>query len=136
MLELYGQKLSSRLLLGTALYPSPAVMAEAVKASGTEIAGAAGRFAPVVGREPLQPESDTEVLAKFADGTAAMTRHAHGKGQVWVAGFFPGLEYSAAVRSDPQSGAGRKAAVRSRTRAGVRSRRGPARRVRHRLDQA
>ncbi|MBN9235756.1 thiazole synthase [Mesorhizobium hungaricum] len=37
MLELYGQKLSSRLLLGTALYPSPAVMAEAVKASGTEI---------------------------------------------------------------------------------------------------
>lgn len=37
MLELYGQKLSSRLLLGTALYPSPAIMAEAVKASGTEI---------------------------------------------------------------------------------------------------
>lgn len=37
MLELYGQKLSSRLLLGTALYPSPAVMAEAVKASGTEV---------------------------------------------------------------------------------------------------
>ncbi|MDX8525930.1 thiazole synthase [Mesorhizobium sp. MSK_1335] len=37
MLELYGQKLSSRLLLGTALYPSPAVMAEAVKASGTQI---------------------------------------------------------------------------------------------------
>jgi thiazole synthase len=37
MLELYGHKLSSRLLLGTALYPSPAVMGEAVKASGTEI---------------------------------------------------------------------------------------------------
>ena len=37
MLELYGQKLSSRLLLGTALYPSPAVMAEAVKVSGAEI---------------------------------------------------------------------------------------------------
>ncbi|MDG4897681.1 thiazole synthase [Mesorhizobium sp. WSM4976] len=37
MLELYGQKLSSRLLLGTALYPSPAIMAEAIKASGTEI---------------------------------------------------------------------------------------------------
>ncbi|PBB40609.1 thiazole synthase [Mesorhizobium sp. WSM3866] len=37
MLDLYGEKLSSRLLLGTALYPSPAVMAEAVKASGTEI---------------------------------------------------------------------------------------------------
>ncbi|TIP35761.1 MAG: thiazole synthase, partial [Mesorhizobium sp.] len=37
MLELYGQNLSSRLLLGTALYPSPAIMAEAIKASGTEI---------------------------------------------------------------------------------------------------
>ncbi|RUV66431.1 thiazole synthase, partial [Mesorhizobium sp. M5C.F.Cr.IN.023.01.1.1] len=37
MLELYGQKLSSRLLLGTALYPSPAVMAEAMKAAGAEI---------------------------------------------------------------------------------------------------
>ncbi|TGS14300.1 thiazole synthase [Mesorhizobium sp. M2E.F.Ca.ET.209.01.1.1] len=37
MIELYGQKFSSRLLLGTALYPSPAVMAEAVKASGAEI---------------------------------------------------------------------------------------------------
>ncbi|RWG07916.1 thiazole synthase [Mesorhizobium sp.] len=37
MLEFYGQKLASRLLLGTALYPSPAIMAEAVKASGTEI---------------------------------------------------------------------------------------------------
>lgn len=37
MLELYGQKLSSRLLLGTALYPSPTIMTEAIKASGTEI---------------------------------------------------------------------------------------------------
>ncbi|OBQ96504.1 thiazole synthase [Mesorhizobium sp. AA23] len=37
MLEFYGQKLASRLLLGTALYSSPAIMAEAVKASGTEI---------------------------------------------------------------------------------------------------
>ncbi|AZO22551.1 thiazole synthase [Mesorhizobium sp. M1E.F.Ca.ET.045.02.1.1] len=37
MLEFYGEELSSRLLLGTALYPSPAVMADAVKASGTEI---------------------------------------------------------------------------------------------------
>ncbi|RWE18405.1 MAG: thiazole synthase, partial [Mesorhizobium sp.] len=43
MLELYGQSLSSRLLLGTALYPSPAVMADAVKASGTEIVTASLR---------------------------------------------------------------------------------------------
>lgn len=37
MLELYGHQVSSRLLLGTALYPSPAIMAEAIKASGAEI---------------------------------------------------------------------------------------------------
>ncbi|TGP50817.1 thiazole synthase [bacterium M00.F.Ca.ET.230.01.1.1] len=37
MLELYGQKLFSRLLLGTALYPSPTVMAGAIRASGAEI---------------------------------------------------------------------------------------------------
>ncbi|HEV2505781.1 MAG TPA: thiazole synthase [Mesorhizobium sp.] len=37
MLELYGQQFSSRLLLGTALYPSPAVMADAVRAAKTEI---------------------------------------------------------------------------------------------------
>lgn len=33
MIELYGTKLSSRLLLGTAQYPSPAILADAVKAS-------------------------------------------------------------------------------------------------------
>ncbi len=55
-------------------------------------------FAPVVGREVLRPESKTEVLARFADGSPAMTRHSYGKGQVYVAGFFPGLEYSASVR--------------------------------------
>lgn len=37
MLELYGQKLESRLLLGTAQYPSPAILAESVKASGAGI---------------------------------------------------------------------------------------------------
>ncbi|MCG5480269.1 MAG: thiazole synthase [Ensifer alkalisoli] len=37
MLELYGTPVSSRLLLGTARYPSPAVLAEAVRRCGTEI---------------------------------------------------------------------------------------------------
>ncbi|RVB28622.1 thiazole synthase, partial [Mesorhizobium sp. M7A.F.Ca.CA.001.07.2.1] len=37
MLELYGTELSSRLLLGTAQYPSPAILADAVKASGTSV---------------------------------------------------------------------------------------------------
>src|SRR4029450_2826018 len=33
----YGVKLSSRLLLGTARYPSPAVLERAIKASGAEV---------------------------------------------------------------------------------------------------
>ena len=33
----YGVELSSRLLLGTARYPSPAVLGEAIKASGAEV---------------------------------------------------------------------------------------------------
>lgn len=37
MLELYGQQVSSRLLLGTALYPSPAIMTDAITASGADI---------------------------------------------------------------------------------------------------
>lgn len=37
MLELYGERVASRLLLGTARYPSPAVLEQAVKASGTDI---------------------------------------------------------------------------------------------------
>ncbi|MFS8114156.1 thiazole synthase [Rhizobium jaguaris] len=37
MLDLYGTQIGSRLLLGTARYPSPVVLAEAVKRSGTEI---------------------------------------------------------------------------------------------------
>ncbi|HVZ03377.1 thiazole synthase [Hyphomicrobium sp.] len=37
MLSLYGETVSSRLLLGTAGYPSPAILTGAVKASGTSI---------------------------------------------------------------------------------------------------
>ena len=37
MLELYGTTVSSRLLLGTARYPSPAILADAVRASKTDI---------------------------------------------------------------------------------------------------
>jgi thiazole synthase len=37
MLTLYGERFSSRLLIGSALYPSPAIMHDAVQASGAEI---------------------------------------------------------------------------------------------------
>jgi thiazole synthase len=36
-MEVYGVTLSSRLLLGTAQYPSPAILAEAVRSSGAEV---------------------------------------------------------------------------------------------------
>jgi thiazole synthase len=36
-MKIYGQDIGSRLLIGTALYPSPAIMEEAIRASGAEI---------------------------------------------------------------------------------------------------
>lgn len=36
-MQLYGKQLGSRLLLGTARYPSPAILAEAVRAAGSEV---------------------------------------------------------------------------------------------------
>src|SRR5262249_9779081 len=37
MVEFYGKQFSSRLLIGTALYPSPKIMQDAIRASGSEI---------------------------------------------------------------------------------------------------
>jgi len=61
----------------------------------------AGSLPLVVGREVLQPGAATEVLARYADGGAAMTVHRHGRGTAYVAGFFPGLEYSVPLRDGP-----------------------------------
>jgi thiazole synthase len=36
-LNLYGREFASRLLIGSALYPSPAIMQGAIRASGAEI---------------------------------------------------------------------------------------------------
>ena len=54
-----------------------------------------GSFQPLIGREVLVPAAGTEVLAKFADGSAAATVHNQGKGKAYVVGCFAGLEYSA-----------------------------------------
>ena len=48
----------------------------------------------VFGREVLDPAPGTEVSARYADGGAAVTRRAHGKGAVYVVGFYAGLEYA------------------------------------------
>src|SRR5262249_60565930 len=37
MVNFYGKSFSSRLLIGSALYPSPAIMQSAIRASGAEI---------------------------------------------------------------------------------------------------
>ena len=34
MVAFYGESFSSRLLIGTALYPSPAIMQQAIRAAG------------------------------------------------------------------------------------------------------
>ncbi len=59
-----------------------------------------GAFTPVVGRERLRPAEGTEVLARFADGSPAITRRAVGEGEAVAIGVFAGLEYSAGVRHD------------------------------------
>jgi hypothetical protein len=77
------------------------VLAPAPKdAEITAAAPLAAKFTPAVGREVLQPTAQTKVIAKFADGRPALTCNDVGQGKVWVAGFFPGLEYSVTVRRD------------------------------------
>ncbi|MYM61778.1 thiazole synthase [Pseudomaricurvus sp. HS19] len=56
-LTLYGETFNSRLLLGTALYPSPQVMADSIAASGTEIVTLSLR------RQNLNPDSPQQQQA-------------------------------------------------------------------------
>jgi thiazole synthase len=51
MLDLYGQKFSSRFLIGTARYPSLSVMQEAVRTSGTEIVTVSVRRENAAGKD-------------------------------------------------------------------------------------
>lgn len=51
MLTLYGQELGSRMLLGTARYPSPAILADAVRQAGTEIVTVSLRRETAGGRQ-------------------------------------------------------------------------------------
>lgn len=57
-------------------------------------------FSLAIGRELLSADDRAEVLAHFADGSPAVIRNSYGKGHAYIAGFFPGLEYSAPVRRD------------------------------------
>lgn len=86
-LSFYGSAIASRLLLGTARYPSPQIMAEAVKASGTDIVTVSLRREQARGRTgerflELVRETGVRVLpntagcrtAKEAVTTAQMAR--------------------------------------------------------------
>ena len=55
--EVYGTVLASRLLIGTAQYPSPVILAEAIKASGAEVVTVSLRreAGQPRGREFLEP---------------------------------------------------------------------------------
>lgn len=51
MFELFGATLASRLLLGTAQYPSPAILADAVKVSNASVVTVSLRREMAGGRE-------------------------------------------------------------------------------------
>jgi hypothetical protein len=44
-------------------------------------------------RQSLQPSKDAQILAKFKDESPALVQGRHGKGQIYAAGFLPGLAY-------------------------------------------
>jgi len=54
-----------------------------------------GNLPLAIGREVLEP--GTETLAKFGDDKPAIVRHALGKGQIYMTGFFGGLEYAVPI---------------------------------------
>ncbi|MDH3579431.1 MAG: thiazole synthase [Hyphomicrobiales bacterium] len=90
-LKFYGQAFSSRLLIGTALYPSPQILHDAAKASGSEIVTVSVRREAARGRTGQQfweliKELDVHVLpntagcktVKEAVTTAQMARELFG----------------------------------------------------------
>lgn len=90
-LKFYGQAFSSRLLIGTALYPSPQILHDAAKASGSQIVTVSVRREAARGRTGQQfweliKELDVQVLpntagcktVKEAVTTAQMARELFG----------------------------------------------------------
>jgi len=64
---------------------------------GAEVTGKAplrGSFVPEVGRQVLDPVDDAEVVATYADGSAAAVRHRYGEGSAWLIGTYAGMEYA------------------------------------------
>ncbi|MCE9608414.1 MAG: hypothetical protein K8U03_26320 [Planctomycetia bacterium] len=78
------------------LGPAPAQPTARVSGSGIFEGG----FDLTIGREVLHPENDADVVARYGDGGAAAVRHAHGRGEAYVLGFFAGLEYVVPLLND------------------------------------
>lgn len=62
-------------------------------------------FVLTAGREPVEPASGAETLAKFADGAPAVVRNRFGKGQVYTVAFLPGKEYCVPLNKPDKNGA-------------------------------
>ena len=74
-----------------------AIRAKRPAPEGANVIGQApfrGSFTPAVGREILDPADGAQVLARYADGGAAVVRNRYGKGVAWTVGFYPGMEYA------------------------------------------
>lgn len=83
-------------------------------AKGATVSLGGENLSLTVGREVLEPVKNAEVLARFDDGNAAMIRIPHGKGWIYLAGFYPALEYSYPLRThDYNMGTGLNAALRT-----------------------
>lgn len=103
--EIWGYAISSA---STAIRPlqEPEVPATATITleAGAELslpgAVAGERLRAYTAREKMV-QRDGTVLARFADGVPAVTRHQFGKGAAIVVGLWPGLAYSEYVRSRP-----------------------------------
>lgn len=91
VLDFYGETVGSRLLLGTAQYPSPKILADAVKASGTEIltvslrreragSGAGGKFWQLIRELPVRVLPNTAGCHTVGEAvtTAQMARELFG----------------------------------------------------------
>ena len=78
MLNFYGREFPSRLLVGTALYPSPAIMQGAIRASGAQIVTVSLRREAAGGKTgdafwKLIRELDVTVLPKSRWAETALT---------------------------------------------------------------
>lgn len=93
--KLYGATaLESFMDKSTSLAPPP------LEAALQGVAAWDLKIQPVIGREILDPAAETQIHARYLDGGVAVTQRNHGRGQAIVCGLFPGLEYSAAQRTD------------------------------------